>query len=1445
VVIALTAYAARALDTALTARMIELKAGAMSSLESLLGRKITYGRISPSFFRSIEISELALRDPQRPNQSLLLINKLRVTYSLLHLLLDRDPVSAIREIRLLNTRFSINLGADQDVIDLLKRLMQADSGVGRLKARITGSDIAVSLVSRQTSVTMDRLFFQVDAKDGSVALSIRGTCQAKLEDGFTFTSSLRAQGSVDRSLTSADMTVRLLSLQTSLLNAGAQTLQVVVKGSVVDVRKIQDRSPIALSLHADLDTREFLLGFQAQDMRMDRLFTFAQPLARYAKWLALPITASGHVLYRMASHSLEYEADVSAYLEDQLPVRQVTLVTSFRGTEKEAYFQPLKLSSDQGDLQFEGNILFANLYPSGLLTLANVNSGTGEKLSAQLSIDRLEGSLNVYGSQFVLGEVAFDSMQLILRPVADGTAFNLTTSFAGFPRKAQLQAQGELHFGQAIGQAVTEGAAPLLAAPVVSVSASLKSVPPSKLYHLFMGAGVLSREQEDLFNLLGQFSVSADVNLSTDFSSVAAVSRQVVVTGVNDPGTSMRFGLAVNSNHLSLSGFSGTWKGINVQGGFEGDVAPGGGLSFTSSLTFLGTPYTFAGHSSPGSGFVASGSYGLSVAVAPVRGGGFSVQAQGDRYPLPVASGSLPVSFNVSGLVTREGEWEADFPSIVFYDVPFLASDRNTIELQGKLTQNRLIVSRLAFSDAYSTLVGSAVADVTLPSDLLDPQFLHALTLQGTVLLASPVGNESYSVNGALKEGAVSLSVEFSGLPLARIGPTAVQGTLAGSAAIKGPMNAPRVDASLALKEGKLGSDTLALSGQVTLTQEMVSVRSLTVGYLKHRVSDGAGRLDLKNGSYSLNALYRGEYFSDQVSLAAGIAGSITLGTPAMLGPDLESRVLPGKISLTGISVAGTPLPSWGIGYRFDSGRISFDGGPGNSLHGWIDPHLAFAVAFADPLPLSGTLEGRVSGDQINAALSLESADLLIINEMLKSGMVNTPVGPLPIIRVTSGVATGSLTIDGKINDPDFTGQLDVVGGGVLSAYSPDEAGPIRTTLIFDGKGFHSKKTVAAAGTARLSATASFTLDHWAPTAYDITLATEGNTPAHLRVRFGRLNADGSASGQMRIAGDSRATNVTGALVVADCRTTLGAVLPGKFTPEEPPTIVNLAVQTGRRVEFTWPSADLPVLRTTASPGGKVAITYRGDTGAYTVKGSTGVQGGEIYYFDRSFIMKKGSITFNEDQNNFDPRITARAEVREWDPTTAEEVKIYLDADSALSKFSPRFSSVPSRTDVQILAMIGAPIFNRAETQGLGLAALVYGDYLAQNWILRPFEQKVRQLLNLDMFSVRTQIIQNVLAQKLFGSTVNPLDNTSVSLGWYLGNDLFLEMLVRLQQLQSLPDTGASGVNVAGIGLQPDLELSLEWATPFFLLDWSFLPKHPESLFLSDNSLSFSWRYSF
>src|SRR5208283_6009024 len=94
---------------------------------------------------------------------------------------------------------------------------------------------------------------------------------------------------------------------------------------------------------------------------------------------------------------------------------------------------------------------------------------------------------------------------------------------------------------------------------------------------------------------------------------------------------------------------------------------------------------------------------------------------------------------------------------------------------------------------------------------------------------------------------------------------------------------------------------------------------------------------------------------------------------------------LRGRLSLNGIKVAGADMPAWAIAFRTIAGRISFDGGPGNSLHGWIDPELSFSALLQDPLPLTGNIQGRVAQGRIHATFDVESFDVLVLNSILKS----------------------------------------------------------------------------------------------------------------------------------------------------------------------------------------------------------------------------------------------------------------------------------------------------------------------------------------------------------------------------------------------------------------------------------------------------------------------------
>jgi len=473
--------------------------------------------------------------------------------------------------------------------------------------------------------------------------------------------------------------------------------------------------------------------------------------------------------------------------------------------------------------------------------------------------------------------------------------------------------------------------------------------------------------------------------------------------------------------------------------------------------------------------------------------------------------------------------------------------------------------------------------------------------------------------------------------------------------------------------------------------------------------------------------------------------------------------------------------------------------------------------------------------NQLESDFTVTALDMRIINTL-------TPA--TDIFTFTTGSAQGILRIIGPINDPDWIGYLDVANAEMEFSPSPDTVKPLNSRLIFDGKSFSLPRTTSFSGDTKIEGEGFFYIDHWRPEGVELIFYAEEYPGVHVSYPFDTVFVDGYATGAVRVRSDSTTTRLDGKIRANSCRITLQRQERDQPVSEGRPAIplsVDMDISTGRSVEFYWPAINFPIVRTYARQGEHVAIYINEETGEFFMNGEVEIRGGEVFYFDRSFYLKQGSIAFEETLDEFDPWIYALAEIRERDLTN-EEIKIFLEVNNKLSLFSPRFYSEPSRPDVEILNLIGGTILNRFEQTDFGTAAVMLtSDIIGQFGILTPFERAVREVLNLDLFTVRTQFLQNVLLGKIRGENLvennfNPLDNTTLTLGKYLGTDLFLEALVRFQNVNEL--TSSSNIRTEG-------ELNLEWVTPFFLLEWTFTPTHPENLFLSDNSIGLSWKYSY
>jgi hypothetical protein len=246
----------------------------------------------------------------------------------------------------------------------------------------------------------------------------------------------------------------------------------------------------------------------------------------------------------------------------------------------------------------------------------------------------------------------------------------------------------------------------------------------------------------------------------------------------------------------------------------------------------------------------------------------------------------------------------------------------------------------------------------------------------------------------------------------------------------------------------------------------------------------------------------------------------------------------------------------------------------------------------------------------------------------------------------------------------------------------------------------------------------------------------------------------------------------------------------------------------------------------------------------FTINGDVRLRSGEIFYLERNFYIREGTLFFRENEVAFDPRISVRAEIRDQAEIGPVIISMIID-NAPLRSFTPRFVSTPPLSQMEIYSLLGQyPQGGEGEQRNLAASAVI--DSLAQFTVINRLQRQVRDFLGLDMLSMRTQLLQNVVIQAgdQFSNNTsdkpyrlgNYFDNTTVFIGKYISTDLFGEAMLSFKYDENKIDWG-------GLVLEP--ELGFELRNPLFDIQFNMVPLHPENLFIDDISFSLIWRRSF
>ncbi|MCR4676538.1 MAG: translocation/assembly module TamB [Sphaerochaetaceae bacterium] len=275
---------------------------------------------------------------------------------------------------------------------------------------------------------------------------------------------------------------------------------------------------------------------------------------------------------------------------------------------------------------------------------------------------------------------------------------------------------------------------------------------------------------------------------------------------------------------------------------------------------------------------------------------------------------------------------------------------------------------------------------------------------------------------------------------------------------------------------------------------------------------------------------------------------------------------------------------------------------------------------------------------------------------------------------------------------------------------------------------------------------------------------------------------------------------------------------------------INLKLETGKNMEFFYPTIDNSFINFTLSENQTIEMQYDSETENIKIDGNIDFKSGRISYLNNDFVITEGNLELKSSSTGaLDMGLNLTARLREYADGTRYEIYLILQ-DATLDNIAPRFESLPALSENEIIKILGQSIIPTTETgvtvSSIASAAVAATDAIQNLGILESNDsfsvaRSIRESLGLDVFSIRSNLLGNIVALALPGSASNGknlslmaryLDGTSIYVGKYI-NDLVFARATLLLKADN-KNTSDSGGNFLTDDLNLDIEFSFDWENP-------------------------------
>lgn len=1208
----------------------------------------------------------------------------------------------------------------------------------------------------------------------------------------------------------------------------------------MEFRTVQNLVPVEFVLIADLNSRFVDLSFQTENASPFSFISINRSANGFSGLRDVTVSGEAHFILEDFK-TPSYNCDFSVYLPSTLIPGSGNAEIALEGNNQQIDVNKMEVNTGIGNARYEGVILIPGpesgpalpVVPEGTLFFSGIALPSGATAGGELYIEKSGGGCYLFLPELAVGEALFSALELNLTPGTNSIDF----SFNGMNFDAiDYGLMGNI---TADGVIITEDDGNYIelygGVDSLSASAIIKSI-----------EAFLPRSfDRSIIPDLSPMALTTEVYFTSDMENTAFNCTRLIFADVTDDSKYLLLSASGNGSSFKLENVSMGYGNLTLGGDFAFETTLKD-IMFSSNLYVNNIPYSLNGMVQDGNRLSVYGDYGLYVSAVKNPGKAYSGKIILEGLPIPAGEYIPAITTDTDFYFFNKKDWlvtinnlSATESSGLMPVVPYFSS-------KGGANPGGFYLEEMSYQDDLSSLLGglsvswdmeSSLRLIQLNGNLSDEEGRESVSID--VMLSNSGGGSFYSRDKMF----ISCNTAVRSFPFGRfIRGQSPSDSITGDFILSGTPDSLFANLNIENVSVKIGEMILLGDLQAVLEENEIFLSSFNLSYGGQYLKDFSGSFSLTDFSADINGDYAGSIGRSDLSSKIDISMTATENQSLdnMLN-SAEVSVLFSEIKLSGEDLE-QDLP---VQLNRKKGRTELFAGVNRGFSCTLFDDMRIMASGSPGTPFVFNLSGSLNADTF--FLDVRDVDLDLSKTWKFLG--------LPEVVFEKGHIFGDFAVGGFLFDPEFSGDLYALNTVmILPDYIDEKFGPFDVNANISGNTISLGPVVIQTSETKTNVWTEVQLifDRWKFGDVIIDVSTMQSQEVKAAVKLLGVEIDGKASCDLNLKINPSRFDISGNILLNDGSICLSNNLETESDSQDIDVLCDLTISLGPHVDFLYPSKKLPVIRATLRATEDFNFQMDGTKGAFYVKGAADLKGGEIFYFRRNFYLREGRIEVNGNQNNFDPIISLSAEIRERD--NKENVKIILSAENQrLSTLVPRISSVPPRSEAEIMALLAritvSDVLGSTSTDSVSLSwrdvVASTSDIFTQMGITRVLEQKLMDVLHLDLFSMRTMLLQNAILYAGSKEEIKPgnfLDGTTVYIGKYLGSNIYLDGMFHLYYDENSPATDTWG------GLRFQLESGLEMNTPFFDLRWKFAPQldtFRETYGVPDTSISLSWSFTY